>query len=223
MRQRSLVPDTNVWAYLVEADAVERVRIAARDAKVNVVACPAVLYECLRVKQPKLRKARMTALTRQSWSRPMPEAFLEAEDLRAEITRARPHWLAGVPNLAKWRKLQADWQHGTWRRARTQIEFMARAIDERRPSELDRARAESKAARRQAQELGHTISSLRLDRAEAWYPHPVPGWDGEKFEAWRAGGEARWWRDLVGTPHPAMLDWLGPWLDLDYIQTHHAE
>lgn len=187
------------------------------------MACPAVLYECLRVSRPRLREELARALTRQAWLRPMPDAFLEAEDLRAEITRSRPHWLLPAPDLAQWWKLRSDWQEGTWRRARRRTAFMARAIGQRMPDDLDRARDQATASRQHARQLGHTMSSLQLDRATAWYLQRVPGWDGEKFEAWRAGGESRWWQDLVATPNSAMLDWLGPWLDLTYIRTHHPE
>ena len=75
-------------------------RIAARDANVDVVACPAVLYECLRVKQPKLRKARMRAITRQAWSRPMPEAFWKPRICERRLPRSRPHWLTPAPTWA---------------------------------------------------------------------------------------------------------------------------
>jgi len=53
--QPSVVADTNIWRYLVDADAVEDVRKAAKAAEVDIVACPAVLYECLRLPKPKLR------------------------------------------------------------------------------------------------------------------------------------------------------------------------
>ena len=202
---------------------MEDVRKAAKAAEVDIVACPAVLYECLRVTQPRLRTELAKALTMQAWLRPMPEAFREAEDLRLEIERARPRWLVAAPTLASWWKPRSHWVQGTWRRARSQTEFMARAIDERSPEDLDRARIHAKASRSRARELGHTIASLQLDRATAWYLQKVPGWDGEEFEAWRAGGEVRWWKDLIAAPTPAMAEWLGPWLDLDHIRTHHPE
>lgn len=223
VHRRSVVPDTNIWRYVVDEGAVEDVRKAARAAEVDIVACPAVLYECLRIPKPRLRDELAKALTRQAWLRPMPEAFLEAEDLRSEIQRARSRWMVAAPNLGYWWKLQSDWQQGTWRRARSRTGFMARAIDDRRPDDLGRARAQASVSRARAQELGHTIATLKLDQATAWYLEEVPGWDGEKFESWRAEGEARWWRDLIGDPTPTMDEWLGPWLDLGYIRTHRSE
>jgi len=153
----------------------------------------------------------------------MPEAFLEAEDLRSEIQRARPRWMVPAPNLRYWWKLRSDWQQGTWRRARSRTGWMASTIDERMPDDLGRARSQATASRARARELGQTIATLNLDQATAWYLEKVPGWDGQKFEAWRAEGEARWWKDLIVAASPAMVEWLGPWLDLGYIRTHRSE
>ncbi|BCJ73579.1 hypothetical protein CS0771_31230 [Catellatospora sp. IY07-71] len=52
----SVLPDTNIWRYIVDADAVEAVRRAAKTAGVDVVACPAVVYECLRMSDRETRR-----------------------------------------------------------------------------------------------------------------------------------------------------------------------
>ena len=51
----SRIPDTNIWRYLVDAGAVELLRRSAQATGVEVVACPAVVYECLRVRDAALR------------------------------------------------------------------------------------------------------------------------------------------------------------------------
>jgi glycosyltransferase involved in cell wall biosynthesis len=78
MSRASVLPDTNIWRYLVDADVIEAIRMAARSADVDIVACPAVVYECLRMFDVDLRRRLAKALTRGAWLRPMPEAFVEA-------------------------------------------------------------------------------------------------------------------------------------------------
>src|SRR4051794_5348345 len=97
-----ILMDTNVWNYIVDADGIETLRKASRASGVRIVACPAVAYECLRVPDPVVRKRRGKALAREEWSRLMPEAFSEAEDMLAEIRRLRPEWLLGAPDLRDW-------------------------------------------------------------------------------------------------------------------------
>lgn len=223
VRRPSVVPDTNVWRYIVDTDALETVRKAAKAAGVDLVACPAVLYECLRTPDRRLRLELAKALTRQAWVRPMPEAFVESQDLRFEIARLRPHWIVPAPALREWWALRSDWEQGTWWRARHRTDLMARAIDAGRPDLLTIARVQAAERRRQAQELGQSVGTLRLNRAMAWYLTDVPGWDGEMFEAWRGLAQDQWWHDLIAAPTGAMHDWLAPWLDLSYIRTHRSD
>lgn len=214
----TVVPDTNVWRYIVDADAVETVRKAASANSVAIVACPAVVYECLRVSDRELRRRLAKALSRTSWLRLMPEAYLEAEALRDEIVRLRPEWILKRPDLREWSRNKSDWQAGFWRRVREQPDSMAEIISSLGGKRLSLAREEAKAARQNARNLGYTRASLRLDTARAWYRMDVPGWDGEPFEAWRANGEQRWWSELVLRQSETSLDWLEPWLDLERMR-----
>lgn len=214
----SVLPDTNIWRYLVDADAVETIRGAAKPAGVELVACPAVLYECLRMSDPHLRRLLAKALTRTAWLRPMPEAFVEAEELRQEIARLHPEWLTTKPDTRNWHRNVIDWRVGFWQRVRHDTSVMARIVSTVDEGKLHQARNEAKEARSAARELRHTMKGLRLDTASAWYTHPVPGWDGEPFEAWRGYSESTWWQELVLKQHRTFLDWLEPWLDLDRIR-----
>jgi hypothetical protein len=212
----TVLPDTNVWRYIVDADAVEVVRKAARGNDVQSVACPAVVYECLRMRDPHLRRQLAKALTRADWHRPMPEAFVECEDLRSQIARHRPEWLVSTPDLRSWNRNLTDWQGGFWRRVRDHPGQMSRIIGHLGHlghlgnGALEQARDESLTRRSQAHALGRTTSTLRLDTATARYLEDVPGWGGEEFAAWRAFGEGTWWRTLFLRADPTMLDWLGP-------------
>lgn len=214
VQRSSFLLDSNIWRYLVDARAVESVRKAAKVHDAAIVACPAVVYECLRVGDPLRRRAFAKALTHTEWLRPMPEAFVEAEELRAAINALRPEWLMSKPNLMAWTKNRSDWHGGFWRRVRTEPSRMSRIIADLGDGVLAAARKESVRRRDEARILRHTTSTLTLDNARAWYALPQPGWDGEPFEAWRGVSELRWWYDLIVTPRQTVLDWLGSWLDL---------
>ncbi|MDQ7903537.1 hypothetical protein RB614_03290 [Phytohabitans sp. ZYX-F-186] len=207
----------------MDADAVEVIRKAAKTADVDLVACPAVVYECLRMSDIHLRRRLAKALTRNAWLRPMPEAFVEAEELREEITRLRPEWLVARPETRNWHQNRNDWRSGFWRRVRHQTDKMARIVSAVDYGKLDRARNEAKAARSTARELGHRIEGLRLDTARSWYLRRVPGWDGEPFEAWRGHSEANWWQELILRPSQTSLDWLEPWLQLNRIRSERPQ
>jgi hypothetical protein len=62
-RLRVLV-DTNVWRYLVNQDPVEIVYKAAKVSHGVILACPAVLYEMLRLEDAALRRALVKAICR---------------------------------------------------------------------------------------------------------------------------------------------------------------
>jgi predicted nucleic acid-binding protein len=214
--------DTNVWNYIVEVDGVEPLRQAARANRVAIVACPAVVYECLRVADPDKRRRRAKALAREDWLRLMPEAFSEAEDVRREMQRLRPGWLLDTPDLRQWSRNRADWQSGFWRRVRREPGVVAGHIKALGDDRLQQARGATKAARKQGESLGHTIHTFKWNRATGAFAVPTPGWDGSEFEAWRGLSVSCWWNDLILGESPTTLEWLGPWLDLRAVRSDIA-
>lgn len=214
--------DTNVWNYIVDADGVELLRKAAKANQVSIVACPAVVYECLRVPDAVRRRQRAKALAREDWMRMMPEAFSEAEDLRRELQRFRPGWFLERPDLRQWRRHRADWQGDFWRRVRRNPGLVAGNIKALGDDQLQQARDASKIARKEANSLGLTMHTFKWNRATATFAVPTPGWDGAEFEAWRAASVEHWWNTLILGASQTTLEWLGPWLDLDAIRADQA-
>ena len=100
-----ILVDTNVWRYLIDLDSVEIINRAARDGRGQILACPAVLYEMLRLEDVPLRHGLVKAICRSRWVRLMPEAFEESADLQSEIARLRPRWLLPRPDLPAFRRL----------------------------------------------------------------------------------------------------------------------
>ena len=214
--------DTNVWDSIVENDGVEPLRRAARRRNVQILACPAVAYELLRVSDPAKRRRRAKAIAREDWPRLMPEAFSEAEDLRLELERLRPDWFLGAPNLNLWHRHRADWQGGFWRRGRSDPDTVARHIGILSDDLLEQARESSKVVRDTAREVGHTAHTFKWNRAEAVFAMPTPGWDGAPFEAWRGQSVSHWWDGLLEGGSETIRDWLAPWLDLPAIRADQA-
>jgi hypothetical protein len=217
-----LMLDTNVWAYIVENDGVETLRGVARGKGVDVVACPAVVYELLRVPDPLVRKKRAKAIAKEAWVRLMPEAFSESEDVRAELYRLRPSWFRASPDLRLFHKNRADWQGAFWWRVRRSPDAVARHIGVLGNARLEQARAESKTIREETRRAGHTIDTFRWNSAEAVFAGPTPGWDGKPFEAWRSQSVARWWEDLVLGRSATVQDWLTPWIDVPAIRSDQS-
>ena len=222
MNAPRVLMDTNVWNYIVDSDGVETLRKAARANRVAVIACPAVAFECLRVASPELRKRRAKALSRETWTRLMPEAFSEAEDLRREIVRLRPEWLLDAPDLRLWHRHRADWQSAFWWRVRRKPGTVAMHIAALGDDRLEQARIETSAARKEAESLGHTIHTFKWNRATGSFAVPTPGWDGQEFEAWRGFSVSSWWNELILGESQTALEWLGPWLDRRAIRSDQA-
>lgn len=205
-----VMPDSNVWRYIVSMGAVQPVRKEAKRHAVEIVACPAVLYEALRDSNAQRRRPLVDALTLGSWTRLMPEAYTEADEVRAEITRLHPEWLQPRPDLARWHRLRSDWQSAAWQRARRDTRAEAMRLRARDGGKMAAARAERREFRQRAIGNGWTFESVPLDLTDS-FVRPGPGWDGEPFEAWRGVGLERW-RETLLTQKGAAWDWLGPWL-----------
>jgi predicted nucleic acid-binding protein len=63
LRSHILV-DTNVWRYLIDLDALETIYRSAKGAHDLILACPAVLYEMLRLEDVSPRRRLIKAICR---------------------------------------------------------------------------------------------------------------------------------------------------------------
>jgi predicted nucleic acid-binding protein len=81
--------DTNVWRYVVDSAALPELTRLVRTCANRIAVAPAVVCEALQTGDTEVRKKLILAMTQQEWRRLMPEAFDEAEEIKAEI-RKRP-------------------------------------------------------------------------------------------------------------------------------------
>ncbi len=214
--------DTNVWRYLIDLDAVETIYRAAKSADSVILACPAVLYEMLRLEDVPFRRQLVKAICRSRWVRMMPEAFEESEEFKAEIGRLRPQWLLHNSDLSVFNRLYHDWHgpRGVWLRARvdpTRASAVLRAVE---GNLLDLGRSETRELRAQVGGIT-TFERVKLDRWTSTFPLKPPGWDGDPVEAWRAE-TMRFYIDALLVPDsrnsPTAREWLEPWINLASIR-----
>jgi hypothetical protein len=214
--------DTNVWRYVIDLQSLETINRAARDGRGQIVACPAVLYEMLRLEDDALRRRLVKAICRTRWVRSMPEAFEESADLQAEITRLRPEWILAKPDLPTFNSLYNDWHgsRGVWWRARVDPARAAAVLSASEGDRLVRSRKEAKDLRAQIGQITN-FEKVPLDRWTTIFPLNPGGWDGDPVETWRAS-TMRYHIDAVLRPgssqSPAAREWLEPWIDLSKMK-----
>ena len=207
-----LMPDSNVWAYLVDHGGIEIMYRESKRLGIAVAACPAVGYEFLRAGHAGVKRARMQALCRSTWLRLMPDVFKEAEEARLAISHRRPEWMDPTPQLGRWRALAADWKSGWWYRVRTDTQNEAIKLWRVEGDRLDQAREQATFGRDEARQAAITFDNVVFDVSAVpvgWVPR---WWDGEPFDAWRIQ-EAQVLKDALERPGSGYHDWLSPWIN----------
>jgi hypothetical protein len=220
--------DTNVWSNLAEHSAVDELQRVARTVRVRIVACPAVVYEILRTPDPNYRRRDLRAITRRSWSRPMPEIFEQSQQLLNTTQHRHPEWLVDHPDLRKWHQLKRDWagDHGPsrggsiggfWWRARNDQSRLARSLAKTEGDRIEEARRTQRSAR---QDMGtRTFEQTVLKEWTSTLAVPTPGWDGTPFASWRGASLDEWTMGLFDPDaRPVHREWLAPYFDLTRLR-----
>lgn len=194
---RRVLIDTNVWRYIVDSDAVERLRGAARSREVRIVAAPAVLQECLRTSDEALRRRLVKAVTRATWTRLVPAVFSQCQDVVQELRRIRPDWIRATPHLGSFMAARADWgSRGAWRRAQVDPSSGALTLQMVEGSRIGDAREAQTGMRRLVIAQGDAPVDLRTALCEM---SPTSGYDGRQVECWRIQSWAVYTAELFKT------------------------
>lgn len=152
----------------------------------------------------------------------MPEAFSEAEELKAEIRRLRPEWLLSRPRLAEFNRYRYDWLRktgGFWSRARYDADREATHVSCLDGGTLEKARDWAYCARQGTVGLNQRNADVPLNELLAKPAQAEPGWDGDSVEYWR-------WASLYpfrallhdfvrGSTSHAYAQWLG--YEVDWV------
>lgn len=207
--------DSNIWRYIVDADALVGVQKAVRASRNTIVVAPAVLYEAAHTADKRLRDELLAAMARVAWKRLMPEAYSEAEEFKAEVRRLRPEWLRRQPDLVRFKRIRFDWvrsRGGVWDHIRAEAELL-----QRHDAEMNqRTREQADALHDQARSWSPKWRSATLAKTMAIPPSPLPGWNGHPVEAWRIESLAAFTAS-VGLPGHPTIDWIEGEVDIDRV------
>jgi hypothetical protein len=215
-----------VWRDLVDADAVETAYRASKAGGGLILACPAVLYEMLRLQNVGLMKKLVRTLCRSCWVRMMPEAYEESMELLGEFRRLRPQWVATPPALDDFIALHEDWSsdRGVWWRARRDPVEAAAILREVEGGRLTIAR--DRAVRAREAWAGKTpFERMDLDTWTSMFKNNPPGWDGEPVETWRAETLQHYSAAFVDASRgdgSAEYEWLSALVDVKAVRREYA-
>src|SRR5262245_42967857 len=216
--------DTNAWNYLADhADAVA-LAAAARKGSATIVVAPAVVYEALAINDQATLRARSQLLTDERWKRLMPEAYSECREVLSEVRRLRPEWLLAQPPKAEFQRLYHDWRRtgtGFWARVRANPELASVHVRQSQQDMLERARDETKAARKSLVDNKYPVWSAPLNKYWTEVPKKLGADEQISVAAWRRGALDFWTvqlGSLTGQPTPldnigGYVDWLSAELD----------
>ena len=214
---RRLLLDSNVWRYIVDAGSLPAVQHAARRSRHTIVVAPAVLYEAAHTpdKDKVVRDKLLTAMTFPAWKRLMPEAYSEAEELKAEVRRLRPEWLRPHPDLTLFNRVRHDWvraRGGLWDRIKDDAALLQRSD----ASMKKRARDQSNELREDALPWPAQWRETLLTKVLVTPQFSVAGWNGQPLEPWRFDGRNVFITSMATPGHPA-IDWLKGEVDLELM------
>lgn len=200
--------DTNIWRYLVDAQAIPLLRRSNHE----VLVAPAVVYEAFRTHDVELRTRLVDALTLPHWRRLMPEAYSESMEVIAEIRRVRPDWMRDKPDKTLFNRLRYDWRAskgGFWYRARHETERERALVAN--PSLLTQAQAQARAAREEAKSFPRELERASFRTLRGAFGEDSGESGRLEFEPWRYTSMVAWMQGMHFPGHPYQ-DWLNPFV-----------
>ena len=182
--------DTNIWRYIADAGAFDALLEAASNNGIELVVAPALVHEVRQLRDDTLRKDILNIIASPSLVRLMPEAYLEAEDIKKVMEKYRRGWLTQNPDSSASDLLIDDWQKsegGYWERAANDISLPATDESLRGELEHELAQQESKEIRVRIN-AEKSVMPASLDLKEVYFPLAVENSesDRELVEYWRA-------------------------------------
>jgi hypothetical protein len=181
--------DTNIWRYIADADAFNTLATAASDNGVELVVAPALVHEIRQLRDDTLRKKILKMVTSSSMVRLMPEAYLEAEEIKKVFEKYRRDWLIQAPDCSEIDILVDDYKNpvsGFWTNAENDTSPPATDESQRGEMEHELAQQESKEIRRRMIDA-KSLLPASLDLKKVYFPLAVeqPESNRELVEYWR--------------------------------------
>jgi len=91
--------DSNVWRYLVDQNASAALEKCVTESDIEIVVTPSLVFETFEQLNEPVRKSILKLQALPSWTRLMPDTFLEMEEIKASIRRYRPELIVNNPDL----------------------------------------------------------------------------------------------------------------------------
>lgn len=181
--------DTNLWRYIADTDAFNTLEKISSDSGIELVVAPALVNEVRQFRDDNLRKKILKMIASPSMVRLMPEAYLEAEEIKAVIEKYRKEWLVQDPDRSEVDLLIEDWKShsdGFWINAENDIQPPASSESHRGELEHKLAQQESKEIRKRMLDK-KSVLPTSLDLKKVYYPLSIDlqGVLGELIEYWR--------------------------------------
>lgn len=180
--------DTNLWSEVANQRAGDELAHAVRKGKKQLLVTPTVIEELRDRSRLDARRASLQVATRSDWIRLMPDAYNECQELKSEIRRLRPQWMLPNPSLKEVHRLRDDWikrEGSYWDRAREDSIEPVTDESQRRDSELQLARAQSREIRQRIHQSGVQGGSTHLQHVGHMPSPGTRGWTGKPVEYWR--------------------------------------
>lgn len=180
--------DSNVWRYIADYGDVDKLVQVTEECRVEIVVAPALVFEAMNLEDEATRRKILRLLAHPRWTRLMPEAFLEAEEIKSIIRRLRPSWLLPAPNLTEVAQLRYDWERpegGFWSNAGEDVAPPQTDESQRSERELALARQESYEIRKRMTEQKRALPETSLGDIYHQPSDSLPGWRGQPIEYWR--------------------------------------
>ncbi|HET6978659.1 MAG TPA: hypothetical protein VFI24_20175 [Pyrinomonadaceae bacterium] len=203
--------DSNVWRYVANQNAGAALEQCALKSDVQLVVVPALVFEARKLKDDPVRNAILKLLAHPAWTRLMPEAFLEAQEIKTAIRRFRPDWLIPSPDLTEVNALELDWRRddgGFWSRAHDDIAPPVTKESLRGEREHDLARQESQEIRKRVLQRKQALGSISIREVYGIPPSALLGWQGKPVEYWRVPSlyHIKTELDVYASPYREWLD-----------------
>ena len=147
----------------------------------------------------------------------MPEAYSECQEVLSQVRRFRPEWLLAQPPKGEFQRLYRDWRRngtGFWARVRATPERASVHVRRSQQETLERARAETKAARKSQVDNKYPVWSAPLSKYWTEVPKELGADEQISVAAWRRNALDLWTVHLSGlTGQPTPLDNVGGYVD----------
>lgn len=175
-RKTTLLLDTNVWSYIGDEGMLPQMLKVCRSGRIAFMVAPASVSEARKLDNVSIRRRILEAMTHDRWTRLMPEAYLEAQEIKSLLLKMRPQWAVEVKNFSDFNKCRYDWLRrtgGFWERARNDINPPTTDESIRAAAENKLAQEQTRAIRNKFKVGSQTGALTHLQKAVIELDDPI--------------------------------------------------